>query len=72
MFVFQSLLDDNGLAEVTAVAKEIMDAINKNQYGLATELWGKAESVIEEVGLTFRTNCCLGRHMISGYPFYEC
>lgn len=49
MFVFQSLLDDNGLAEVTAVAKEIMDAINKNQYGLATELWGKAEDVIEEV-----------------------
>lgn len=48
-FVFQSLLDDNGLAEVTAVAKEIMDAINKNQYGLATELWGKAEGVIEEV-----------------------
>lgn len=52
MFVFQSLLDDNGLAEVTAVAKEIMDAINKNQYGLATELWGKAESVIEEVRST--------------------
>lgn len=49
MFVFQSLLDDNGLAEVTAVAKEIMDAINKNQYGLATELWDKAEVVIEEV-----------------------
>uniref|UniRef100_A0A663LYP1 Carboxypeptidase n=1 Tax=Athene cunicularia TaxID=194338 RepID=A0A663LYP1_ATHCN len=43
-----SLLDDNGLAEVTAVAREIMDAINKNQYGLATELWGKAEGVIEE------------------------
>ncbi|KAM4890139.1 retinoid-inducible serine carboxypeptidase isoform 3-T3 [Sylvia borin] len=43
-----SLLDDNGLAEVTAVAKEIMDAINKDQYGLATELWGKAEGVIEE------------------------
>lgn len=43
-----SLLDDNGLAEVTAVAKEIMDAINKNQYGLATELWSKAEGIIEE------------------------
>uniref|UniRef100_A0A8B9FTQ5 Serine carboxypeptidase 1 n=1 Tax=Amazona collaria TaxID=241587 RepID=A0A8B9FTQ5_9PSIT len=43
-----SFLDDNGLAEVTAVAKEIMDAINKNEYGLATELWGKAEGVIEE------------------------
>ena len=49
MFVFQSFLDDKGLAEVTAVAKEIMDAINKKQYGLATELWGKAEDVIEEV-----------------------
>lgn len=49
MFLFQSLLDDHGLAEVTAVAKEIMDAINKNQYGLATELWSKAEGVIEEV-----------------------
>ncbi|XP_051490578.1 retinoid-inducible serine carboxypeptidase [Apus apus] len=43
-----SLLDDNGLAEVTAVAKKIMDAINTNQYGLATELWDKAEVVIEE------------------------
>ncbi|XP_069728788.1 retinoid-inducible serine carboxypeptidase [Phaenicophaeus curvirostris] len=42
-----SLLDDKGLAEVTAVAKEIMDAINKDQYGLATELWGKAEEIIE-------------------------
>lgn len=63
MFVFQSFLDDNGLAEVTAVAKEIMDAINKNEYGLATELWGKAEGVIEEVrSLTnIRTNCCLGK-----------
>lgn len=49
MFVFQSLLDDHGLAEVTAVAKEIMDAINKNEYGLATELWSKAEGIIEEV-----------------------
>uniref|UniRef100_A0A8V5H5C1 Carboxypeptidase n=1 Tax=Melopsittacus undulatus TaxID=13146 RepID=A0A8V5H5C1_MELUD len=35
-------------SEVTAVAREIMDAINKNEYGLATELWGKAEGVIEE------------------------
>ncbi|XP_048820877.1 retinoid-inducible serine carboxypeptidase [Lagopus muta] len=43
-----SLLDDHGLAEVTAVAKEIMDAINKNEYGLATELWSKAEGIIEE------------------------
>uniref|UniRef100_A0A803XWZ3 Carboxypeptidase n=1 Tax=Meleagris gallopavo TaxID=9103 RepID=A0A803XWZ3_MELGA len=48
VFVFQSLLDDQGLAEVTAVAKEIMDAINKNEYGLATELWSKAEGIIEE------------------------
>lgn len=57
MFIFQSLLDDNGLREVTAVAKEIMDAINKNQYGLATELWGKAEEVIEEVrSLTSSSN----------------
>uniref|UniRef100_A0A669PW60 Carboxypeptidase n=1 Tax=Phasianus colchicus TaxID=9054 RepID=A0A669PW60_PHACC len=43
-----SLLDDQGLEEVTAVAKEIMDAINKNEYGLATELWSKAEGIIEE------------------------
>lgn len=49
MSVLQSLLDDNGLAEVTAVAKEVMDAINKNQYALATELWAKAERVIEQV-----------------------
>ncbi|OXB77029.1 UNVERIFIED_CONTAM: hypothetical protein H355_014851 [Colinus virginianus] len=44
----KSLLDDHGLAEVTAVAKEIMDAINRNEYGLATELWSKAEGIIEE------------------------
>lgn len=56
MFVFQSLLDDNGLADVTAVTKEILDAINKNQFELATELWGKAEGIIEEVRSLTSTN----------------
>lgn len=62
MFVFQSLLDDHGLAEVTAVAKEIMDAINKNEYGLATELWSKAEGIIEEV----RSLSSINKKSVSG------
>uniref|UniRef100_F6TEK3 Carboxypeptidase n=1 Tax=Ornithorhynchus anatinus TaxID=9258 RepID=F6TEK3_ORNAN len=43
-----SLLDDQGLAEVMLVAEQIEDAINKNQYSKATQLWNKAEEIIEE------------------------
>lgn len=48
-FAFQSLLDDQGLAEVSRVAEQVLDAINKRLYKEATELWGKAEMVIEQV-----------------------
>ncbi|XP_026942937.1 retinoid-inducible serine carboxypeptidase isoform X6 [Sagmatias obliquidens] len=43
-----SLLDDQGLAEVSRVAEQVLDAINKRLYKEATELWGKAEMVIEQ------------------------
>lgn len=48
-FIFQSLLDDQGLAEVSEVAEQVLDAINKGFYKEATQLWGKAETVIEKV-----------------------
>ncbi|KAH0505006.1 Retinoid-inducible serine carboxypeptidase [Microtus ochrogaster] len=43
-----SLLDDQGLAEVSEVAEQVLDAINKGFYKEATQLWGKAETVIEK------------------------
>uniref|UniRef100_A0A8C8RAN1 Carboxypeptidase n=1 Tax=Pelusios castaneus TaxID=367368 RepID=A0A8C8RAN1_9SAUR len=43
-----SLLDDQGLVEVTAAAKEVMNAVNRRQYALATELWSATEEVIEQ------------------------
>lgn len=43
-----SLLDDQGLAEVSRVAEQVLDAINKGLYEEATQLWGKAEMVIEQ------------------------
>ncbi|KAF4012002.1 hypothetical protein G4228_003861 [Cervus hanglu yarkandensis] len=43
-----SLLDDQGLAEVSEVAEEVLDALSKELYQKATELWGKAEMVIEQ------------------------
>ncbi|XP_034646170.1 retinoid-inducible serine carboxypeptidase [Trachemys scripta elegans] len=43
-----SLLDDQGLVEVTAAAKKVMNAVNKGQYTLATELWSQTEDVIEQ------------------------
>lgn len=48
-FVFQSLLDDQGLAEVSQVAEQVLDAVNKGLYTTATQLWGKAETIIEQV-----------------------
>lgn len=47
-FVFQSLLDDQGLAEVSQIAEEVMDAVNKGLYKEATQLWGQAEVIIEQ------------------------
>lgn len=49
LFAFQSLLDDQGLVEVTAAAKKVMNAVNKGQYTLATELWSQTEEVVEQV-----------------------
>ncbi|XP_032471797.1 retinoid-inducible serine carboxypeptidase isoform X4 [Phocoena sinus] len=43
-----SLLDDQGLAEVSQAAEQVLDAINKRLYKEATELWEKAEMVIEQ------------------------
>lgn len=43
-----SLLDDQGLAEVSHVAEQVLDAINKGLYKEATQLWEKAEMVIEK------------------------
>ncbi|KAG8518293.1 Retinoid-inducible serine carboxypeptidase [Galemys pyrenaicus] len=43
-----SLLDDQGLAEVSQIAEQVLDAVNKGLYKEATELWGKAEFLIEE------------------------
>ncbi|KAM4843414.1 retinoid-inducible serine carboxypeptidase [Thomomys bottae] len=43
-----SLLDDKGLAEVSNVAEQVLDAINKEHYKEATQLWEEAEMVIEK------------------------
>uniref|UniRef100_A0A2R8M4I3 Carboxypeptidase n=1 Tax=Callithrix jacchus TaxID=9483 RepID=A0A2R8M4I3_CALJA len=47
-FIFQSLLEDKGLAEVSKVAEQVLNAINKELYREATALWGKAEMIIEQ------------------------
>lgn len=43
-----SLLDDQGLAEVSQVAEKVLDAVNKGLYKEATQLWGQAEMVVEQ------------------------
>ncbi|XP_011910283.1 PREDICTED: retinoid-inducible serine carboxypeptidase [Cercocebus atys] len=43
-----SLLEDKGLAEVSEVAEQVLSAVNKGLYREATELWGKAEKIIEQ------------------------
>ncbi|XP_004684459.2 PREDICTED: retinoid-inducible serine carboxypeptidase [Condylura cristata] len=43
-----SLLDDKGLEEVSQVAEQVLDAVNKGRYKEATALWGKAENLIEQ------------------------
>ncbi|CAK6438001.1 unnamed protein product [Pipistrellus nathusii] len=43
-----SLLDDQGLAEVSQVAEQVLDAVDKGLYKEATQLWGKAEMVVEQ------------------------
>ncbi|XP_003795608.1 retinoid-inducible serine carboxypeptidase [Otolemur garnettii] len=43
-----SLLEDEGLAEVSQVAEQVLDAIGNEKYKEATQLWAKAEMVIEQ------------------------
>ncbi|KAL2765290.1 retinoid-inducible serine carboxypeptidase precursor [Daubentonia madagascariensis] len=43
-----SLLEDEGLAEVSKIAEQVLDAVDKGLYVEATQLWGKAEMVIEQ------------------------
>lgn len=43
-----SLLDDKGLEEVSKVAEQVLNAIDHERYVEATELWGKAEQVVEQ------------------------
>ncbi|KFO34999.1 retinoid-inducible serine carboxypeptidase [Fukomys damarensis] len=43
-----SLLDDAGLAEVSAMAEKVLAAINRGFYKEATQLWGEAELIIEK------------------------
>uniref|UniRef100_A0A7N5JT63 Serine carboxypeptidase 1 n=1 Tax=Ailuropoda melanoleuca TaxID=9646 RepID=A0A7N5JT63_AILME len=43
-----SLLDDQGLVEVSQVAEDVLDAVNKGLFKEATQLWGKAEMVVEQ------------------------
>lgn len=43
-----SLLDNKGLAEVSDIAEQVLSAVNKGLYKEATQLWGKAEMIIEK------------------------
>ncbi|XP_044531006.1 retinoid-inducible serine carboxypeptidase [Gracilinanus agilis] len=43
-----SLLDDKSLSEVSKVAEKIIEAMNMGLYDWATELWGKAEMLVEQ------------------------
>ncbi|XP_036125411.1 retinoid-inducible serine carboxypeptidase [Molossus molossus] len=43
-----SLLDDQGLEEVSQVAEQVLDAVNKGLYKEATQLWEEAEAVVEQ------------------------
>ncbi|XP_068605834.1 retinoid-inducible serine carboxypeptidase [Brachionichthys hirsutus] len=43
-----SLLDDSGLAEVSAVADEVKKAVETQNFEKATELWAQAEAVVEQ------------------------
>ena len=48
----QSLLNEEGLAEVQKVANQTEKALNDGRYAEATSLWGEAEDVIEKVHIT--------------------
>ncbi|RXN01055.1 E3 ubiquitin/ISG15 ligase TRIM25 [Acipenser ruthenus] len=44
----QSLLDDRGLAEVTDAAKRVQEAVERQEFDTATELWSLAENAVEQ------------------------
>lgn len=43
-----SLLDDNGLADVSQAAKAVKEAVEQQQFKKATELWSVTETVVEQ------------------------
>ncbi|XP_038563321.1 retinoid-inducible serine carboxypeptidase [Micropterus salmoides] len=43
-----SLLDDNGLAEVSRAAEDVKMAVEQQEFRKATELWSVAETVVEQ------------------------
>ncbi|MGH0147862.1 UNVERIFIED_CONTAM: hypothetical protein FKN15_061101 [Acipenser sinensis] len=43
-----SLLDDRGLAEVTDAAKRVQEAVERQEFDTATELWSLAENAVEQ------------------------
>uniref|UniRef100_UPI0037E95ADE retinoid-inducible serine carboxypeptidase n=1 Tax=Semicossyphus pulcher TaxID=241346 RepID=UPI0037E95ADE len=43
-----SLLDDNGLADVSGAAEAVKQAVEQQQFEKATELWSVAETVVEQ------------------------
>lgn len=48
----QSLLDNNGLADVNSAAEKVKQAVEQQQFLKATELWSVTETVVEQVGTT--------------------
>ncbi|XP_045613370.2 retinoid-inducible serine carboxypeptidase [Procambarus clarkii] len=44
-----SLIDSAGLAKISKKTKEVSDAVQAGKMGQATELWGQAEDLIENV-----------------------
>ncbi|CAK6976597.1 retinoid-inducible serine carboxypeptidase [Scomber scombrus] len=43
-----SLLDDNGLNDVSSAAKAVKEAVEQEQFQKATELWSVMETVVEQ------------------------
>uniref|UniRef100_A0A8C1FV80 Carboxypeptidase n=2 Tax=Cyprinus carpio TaxID=7962 RepID=A0A8C1FV80_CYPCA len=44
----RSLLDDNGLDEVTKAANAVLEAVKQGQYRKATDMWSITENVVEQ------------------------
>ncbi|KAB1265842.1 Retinoid-inducible serine carboxypeptidase [Camelus dromedarius] len=65
-----SLLDDQGLAEVSEIAEQVLDAVNKGLYKEATMLWGKAEMVVEKSKQMYKVKAVSLDKMESQVPFH--